>query len=103
MVMTPWHETTQARVIFASCLNDPPVKKLHTTVFTMSADQWTAYDRDDRRVAALDALHETTFKAAEQLGGPFARIEACAISVDQMLDALIDATRIAAKMGRAVA
>ena len=96
--MTPWHETTQARVIFASCLNDPPVKKLHTAVFTMSADQWTAYDRDDRRVAALDALHETTFKAAEKLGGPFARIEACAISVDQMLDALIDAHRIAAKM-----
>jgi len=101
--MTPWHETTQARVIFASCLNDPPRKLLHTTVFTMSADQWTAYDRDDRRVAALDALHETTFKAAEQLGGPFARIEACAISVDQMLDALIDASRIAAKMGSAVA
>lgn len=101
--MTPWHETTQARVIFASCLNDPPRKLLHTTVFTMSADQWTAYDRDDRRVAALDALHETTFKAAEKLGGPFARIEAWAISVDQMLDALIDASRIAAKMGRAVA
>lgn len=101
--MTPWHETTQARVIFASCLSDPPRKLLHTTVFTMSADQWTAYDREDRRVAALDALHETTFKAAEQLGGPFARIEACAISVDQMLDALIDASRIAAKMGRAVA
>jgi len=96
--MTPWHETTQARVIFASCLNDPPRKMLHTNVFAMSADQWTAYDRDDRRVAALDALHETTFKAAEELGGPFARIEACAISVDQMLDALIDASRIAAKM-----
>jgi len=96
--MTPWHETTQARVIFADCLNNPPRKLLHATVFTMSADQWTAYDRDDRRVAALDALHETTFKAAEKLGGPFARIEACAISVDQMLDALIDAHRIAAKM-----
>lgn len=101
--MTPWHETTQARVIFADCLNDPPVKRLHSNVFAMTADQWFAYDRDDRRVAALDALHETTFKAAEKLGGPFARIEACAISVDQMLDALIDASRIAAKMGRAVA
>lgn len=73
-----WHERPQARVIFADCLNDPPRKLLHTKIFTMTADQWTAYDRDDRRIVALDALHNQAFLEAEALGGPMLKRRRCA-------------------------
>lgn len=95
----PWHERTQARVIFASCIASPPLRKRISNVYAMTTDEYTAFDRDDKRVEALDILHNQAFLEAEALGGPHAKAAALCITVDQMLDALVDASRIAPSWG----
>ena len=95
-----WHERAQARMIFASCIVNPPLRKRISNVYAMTTDEYTTFDRADKRVEALDSLHNQAFLEAEALGGPHAEVAALCITVDQMLDALIDASRIAVKLGR---
>lgn len=95
-----WHERPQARVIFASCIANPPLRKRISNVYAMTTDEYTMFDRDDKRIEALDSLHNQAFLEAEALGGPHAKAAALCITVDQMLDALVDASRIAVKLGR---
>ena len=86
-----WHELPIARRILRDIGSEPetrPASVRHFKAYPLTREEWVAYDRDDMRVARLDAICGAYFEVVEAVCGTAVAGAGVSLTVDEAIDAV---------------